>query len=217
MHIWLLADEGSSRSKLTAIKAALTPFLSPSELSRLSSTKNLRKKTEFFFSRFLIRNALNYHFENQKWEFTERKNSCPLITPIPANMFYSISHCAGLYGFAFSTAPVGIDIENVSVQRSFVKLAQSTMDDKELTQFNKQKPENVKRHFYRIWTLKEACYKALSEHDQKKHTIQSISIENMLKIGKFSFYHTEMDKFSIAIASREVRLRLFNIHLIYCS
>ncbi|OMH31693.1 4'-phosphopantetheinyl transferase superfamily protein [Motiliproteus sp. MSK22-1] len=122
-----------------------------------------------------MRMVLSYTFSKpvDYWSFVERQDSTPLITNLPGNWYYSLSHSKGLMAFALGQYPVGIDVELIK-KRDFDKLAEYAFnaDESDLIRFI---PEKSQRLFYRVWCAKEGWYKALQPKQQAATSMRDLS------------------------------------------
>ena len=118
------------------------------EYDKNSLPENVRnhcKKTESIAtaSALLSMGVENLHYdENNK--------------PLADNCFVSISHSKDMVAVCKSDKPVGIDIEFMSSNRDYKKIANRFYKGKELEFFNSSP---TTENFYEIWTKKEAYSK----------------------------------------------------------
>jgi 4'-phosphopantetheinyl transferase len=75
---------------------------------------------------------------------------------------WSLSHSGGYAGLALGSAGLllGVDLERVRPRR-ILDLAASWFTPREFDQLSGLPPADQEAHFYVLWTLKEACTKAL--------------------------------------------------------
>lgn len=155
--------------------------LSPSERKRYRATNSINKQREFLLSRALMRHALSQHFLHPEnyWDFIDRPNSPPIISNLPENIYISLTHSKGHICFAISKDPVGIDLESYLKQRDFLSLAETFMNDEEI-EYLKQDTDTQGENFYRIWTAKEAFYKAIPSYEQLSTSLKEISVSTLI-------------------------------------
>jgi 4'-phosphopantetheinyl transferase len=80
----------------------------------------------------------------------------PSLKDFP-HIYYNISHCRGLVACVLSDTPVGVDVESIQAIRPLT--AKRVCGDDELDMIHHaNQPE---RMFFRLWTLKESCAKAM--------------------------------------------------------
>ncbi len=177
LHLWFAKVSDATRN----IEQTTKSLLSASEMKRLGSIANNNKHREYLLSRALMRHALSEKFPQQKdsWIFTERVDSPPIIKNIPEKCFTSLSHSDGIICFAISGSTIGIDLEVITKQRDYPKLAQLFMDDSELECFLRDESTQAD-HFYRIWCAKEAYYKTIPCFRQSATTLNRISFSDLI-------------------------------------
>lgn len=119
----------------------------------------------------------------------------------------SLSHSNGVLAVAVSRAPVGIDVERVSVP-SAQRVAQSILNEGELAVFNGMDGDRDE-WLIRTWTAKEAIFKTKKEHafipkecDTLSQTVKSDCIE----------FNGERFIWSVATETPE-KIRVFNVEL----
>ncbi|PHS69978.1 MAG: hypothetical protein COB23_04830 [Methylophaga sp.] len=177
IQLWL-----STVDQLTkTIEQATYKLLSVSEKDRFQSTHNQHKKREFIMGRALIRHALSQIFcmPETYWDFVEKSQAAPIVTNLPANCYFSLSHSHGFIVFAIASSPIGIDIENSDKQRDFHALADIFMNDEEISAWVENRwSADI---FYRIWCAKEAYYKALPLQQQVTKSLNKIAISELIK------------------------------------
>jgi len=181
-------------------------LLSDSELQRLKSTRNINKQREFLLSRALMRQALSHHFQlpQSHWRFTEKPNSLPDIEPLPPGCYLSLSHSKGLICFAISSTPVGIDIEYAGKNRDFCELAQTVMTREEIVRLDKSGEQEADM-FYRIWSAKEAYYKALPVTGQSTFKFKDFSVLTLAEqCSHWKLIEGKAGNYRLAIVTRQV-------------
>ena len=101
---------------------------------------------------FLQEKQLSYHDQTiirSKW-------GKPALQDHP-QIHYNVSHCKGLISCILADVPVGIDVEYVRPYSPYAAkhaLSRQELDDLE-------RAEDPDRQFFRYWTLKESCVKAI--------------------------------------------------------
>jgi len=75
-------------------------------------------------------------------------------------IFFSHTNCQNLYAYVLSTtAEVGIDVEYIRPQHDYQKLADRYFCTAEIESLQQRDPTARRRHFYQLWTCKEAWCK----------------------------------------------------------
>lgn len=160
------------------------PFLSNSEVKRLSDISSPRRKREYLLSRTLIRYALKQVFALpfNHWDIIECNGARFRINNLPTPVFYSLSHSDGEISFVMAPKAIGIDIEVIKSRKNLRELAQQFMHVNELNCLGT--PEEV-LYFYRTWSAKEAYFKALSGENQLSTVLSEIQIWPLLNNGEW--------------------------------
>ena len=157
-HLWLSKVADTTRE----IEEQTKLLLSASEKKRFNATKSLKKQREFLLSRALMRHALSQLFDIplSDWQFINTDRAAPIISNLPQNTYFSLSHSNGFICFIASPEPVGIDTENLSRERRYFEAAELFMSDEEINTLKSESKTMVKTNFYRVWCAKEAYFKA---------------------------------------------------------
>ena len=116
-----------------------------------------------YLAKTVLSEMLNTDFE--KITLLQNENGKPYIAN--ENLFVSISHSENMAAAAVSLTPVGIDVEKIRpvssalVKRSCFKNELEYIFGASYTQqmLEKDLAGDALERFFRIWTLKEACFK----------------------------------------------------------
>jgi 4'-phosphopantetheinyl transferase len=85
-----------------------------------------------------------------------------VIAPHDAtSLCFNLSHARGLVGVAVSTAPIGLDIEYIDRGIDPVEIFEDILTAAEIQPLLALDPAQMRRRFFRLWTLKEAYLKAI--------------------------------------------------------
>lgn len=77
------------------------------------------------------------------------------------NVHFNLSHSGHWLALAISDAgPVGVDVEAPRRRRSIMAIAEQYFHPAEIEHLKQQQPDKQTAEFYRLWTLKEAFFKA---------------------------------------------------------
>jgi len=160
-----IPQKGIERHHLMKIRE----ILDSEELIMLSKYKG-KRKAQFAYSRYLVKYQLsklmNTPLSNVK--LIKTKTGKLFLSPEcieSKNMFqFSISHSENVCVCSISkTSKVGVDIENV-VKYSRLEIMYKVFNKGEQQQVNNQHSQDAKlKEFYRIWTRKEAFFKAIND------------------------------------------------------
>lgn len=154
VDLWLL-----DFSQLDNLPANISNILSADELIRADTYK--KNKHHFIATRALLRKALAHYTEvnPQELEFSRTQHGKPFLAN--NSVFFNLSHCNQFAVLAVSTqAEIGVDIETLR-EHNFLKIAQRYFHSDELQALNTCEESNRRILFYKLWTLKEAFFKAL--------------------------------------------------------
>jgi 4'-phosphopantetheinyl transferase EntD len=183
-------------------KKQIESLLFPSERRRLQLTTSIKKQKEFLQSRALMRRALTQTFglEEAQWCFTEYPNRPPDISNLPGGVFYSLSHSDGLICFAIADCTVGVDLECNRPRENLHELADAFMSAEE---FSLLESQNAQTTFYKIWSAKEAYYKALPALEQAGFNFKnySLPVQQSSTDGDRFFYSCSIDQYVLSVVT----------------
>ncbi|MDP3371405.1 MAG: 4'-phosphopantetheinyl transferase superfamily protein [Candidatus Paracaedibacteraceae bacterium] len=135
---------------------SLDHYLDASEKKQLKKMTNDSKKHTFRMCRFVAKQLLAEFFDlNIKelhFEYTSRGK--PFFSV--ENIHFNISHSGNLALIGVSLFPIGVDIEQIKMNRDFKGLSDKILsEDEQKWVFE----EDAEQRFYVLWTLKEARLK----------------------------------------------------------
>ncbi|GAB2526973.1 4'-phosphopantetheinyl transferase family protein [Microbulbifer agarilyticus] len=142
--------------------AAQQKILSDHEQSRLIRHKADEARHQYLLSRILLRKVLGRITDRapEALNFSKNSNGKPLFDDVP-ELHFSLSHSGQWVALSVSCeAPVGIDIEQPRKPRDFLRIARHYFHSDECALLDNAPPELLPVHFYRLWTMKEAFFKA---------------------------------------------------------
>ncbi|RYY74267.1 MAG: 4'-phosphopantetheinyl transferase superfamily protein [Gammaproteobacteria bacterium] len=157
VDIWLL-DLASIDSE--AIEK-FSSLLSQDELERAQQFRTNRH--HFMATRVLLRKTLSRYtrLNAERLLFSRGLQGKPFLANSPVPLYFNLSHSRNFAALAVSSlGDVGIDIENTR-QRDYLKIVERFFhpdEHKQLLECDETKREQL---FYKMWTLKEAFFKAL--------------------------------------------------------
>jgi phosphopantetheinyl transferase len=115
-------------------------------------------------ARILLRHALTGETRNiapEAWHFRTSPNGKPLMADGLPKLHFNLSHAADAVAVAVSAhQPVGIDIESIATEDR-AEIIPDVLAAREGERLGALDGESRWREFMRIWTLKEACAKAM--------------------------------------------------------
>lgn len=128
------------------------------ELRRLevAEAKNEKTRSEKYSVWKLLEYALQHTFKMSVQEVSFRKDACGKWTC--DKCFFSLAHSSGLSCVALSSAPVGVDLENVSVFRKKIGVKLDSFFKKCLCNGENANRRDVESAVS-LWTRKESVFK----------------------------------------------------------
>jgi 4'-phosphopantetheinyl transferase len=161
-HVWTALVDGRA-PEMTARFAA---WLSDDEQQRRARYRRAEDARLFVCARGLLRYALSQYADvaPAAWRFLDQRGT-RLALNIPFDTLplqFSVSHTPGLVACAVTRdVPLGIDVEGaarISDISNMMDLVCSPAEQRELAALV---PAERNARFHELWTLKEACVKAL--------------------------------------------------------
>ncbi len=156
VDIWLLDFSTLTEKQITN----LSNFLSPEELTRAQTFKH--KQHDFVATRALVRKVLAHYtgIPSASLEFARREQGKPYLTNAPFPIYFNLSHSGNFAALAVSSVgEIGIDIEKIRT-RNFLAIAERYFHADELKQLLATPEAERAQLFFKLWTLKEAFFKA---------------------------------------------------------
>ncbi|WP_299596926.1 4'-phosphopantetheinyl transferase superfamily protein [uncultured Microbulbifer sp.] len=158
--VWLLHTNdippGSEEAR------ALEALLSGDERLRRERYKREEARYQFLLSRALLRRVLG-NICGQAPEtliFQVADSGKPRLAEVP-ELHFSLSHSGQWIALGVSCeSDIGVDIEQPTRPRNFLSIARHYFHQDERTLLETAPPELLPVHFYRLWTMKEAFFKA---------------------------------------------------------
>ncbi|UHQ56779.1 4'-phosphopantetheinyl transferase family protein [Microbulbifer sp. YPW16] len=142
--------------------AAFAGLLTPDEHKRLTGLGSSEARHRFLLSRVLLRRVLGQVTGRtpQSLRFIVMPSGKPILADEPSLQF-SLSHSGDWIALAVSEqGPVGIDIEQPRPRRNVMRIAHRYFHPDECALLEAPPAADTERQFYRLWTLKEAFFKA---------------------------------------------------------
>ena len=144
--------------------------LSPDELERAARFHFPQDRGRFIARRGILRQILSSYVgippaelkfqyaECGKPHLAEKQINPPSAIRHPQ---FSVSHSNGLALFAVSARPVGVDLEHIRSDFSFMDIARRFFHEEEIRYLDSLTVGDQPRAFFSLWTRKEAYLKAL--------------------------------------------------------
>ena len=145
---------------------ALAGTLSDEERQRACRLRFARHRRRYIVARGLLRQLLASRLGTQPRavELSYGAHGKPRVAPGSAAMDlrFNVSHCADFALFAFCRGrEVGIDVEALGPLRDADAIARQFFSRGEFQSYRALAPRDRERGFFRRWTRKEGCLKAL--------------------------------------------------------
>jgi phosphopantetheinyl transferase len=152
-HIWYFNVKPTSSEHL----------LSDEESIKASFYRRSLDRERWVFCRGLLKILLGYYtqLEPKNISINEGEGGKPELSPNPSFSF-NLSHSEDLAVYAFSNLKkVGVDVERIRDVYNVDRIAANLLTPNDLKIFKSRPSLDKKPFFFRMWTAREACYKAL--------------------------------------------------------
>jgi 4'-phosphopantetheinyl transferase len=145
---------------------ALAGSLSGEERQRACRFRFARHRRRYIVARGLLRQLLASRLgtHSRSIELSYGAHGKPRLAPGSAavDLRFNLSHCADFALFAFCRGrEVGVDVEALEPLRDADAIARQFFSRGEFQSYRALAPRDRERGFFRRWTRKEACLKAL--------------------------------------------------------
>lgn len=158
--VWIIHCNDIAPESDTA--TALTALLSADERARQQRYRNAEARHGFLLSRGLLRNVLGQISGRapESLVFSVSDAGKPALDSAPGLRF-SLSHSGPWIALGVSCeSDIGVDIEQPRKPRDFLRIAHHYFHPEECALLEGSPLELLPVHFYRLWTMKEAFFKA---------------------------------------------------------
>lgn len=154
-HLWLLDTH-----QLTAAHSAeAAQIMSDSEHQR--ARKMLRGRETYVASRWLMRKVLALYTGSAAAQIDLQRTDKGKPYLAHSNIHFSLSHSGHWAVLAIATSSaIGVDIEATKTTRDLTGIAEHYYHPQEFAQLRALSGARRQDYFYRLWTLKEAFFKA---------------------------------------------------------
>jgi len=162
VHIWLAEPE---KCRQPGLVERYLSWLDEQEQSRYERFRFPHHRHEYLAAHALLRSTLSRYSDcpPEAWSFMRNAYGRPEIAvgKGPPPLRFNLSHTEGLVACAVTrSAVVGVDVEGTERAGDLEEIAAMTFAPAELTDLNALTGEDWSRHFFALWTLKEAYIKA---------------------------------------------------------
>jgi 4'-phosphopantetheinyl transferase len=138
-------------------------WLSAEERERAGRYRQLGDSARYQATRVLVRGVLSGILGRHPTEldFVEGAHGRPGLRPGTVPLDFNASRSRSWVGLVVTAGPAcGLDVEDVSRKADFLAIARAFAPE-ERTLLEEASPEERRRRFFQLWTLKEATLKAL--------------------------------------------------------
>ncbi|MGE3830238.1 MAG: 4'-phosphopantetheinyl transferase superfamily protein [Parvibaculaceae bacterium] len=170
LHQYKVAIDGIEPAVLTAWCAPVADLLpgaailDDADRAHAGRFRQQADRDRITAARILLRHALTGEAPEiapEAWHFRTGPNGKPLMAEGLPKLHFNLSHAAEAVAVAVSTRhPVGIDIESIAIEDR-AGIIPDMLTAREMERLAALGPHPRWREFMRIWTLKEACAKAM--------------------------------------------------------
>lgn len=160
-HVWVAFPEAISD---TRILDGYRQLLSSAEVERLAEIGLERVRNEYLVTRALVRTTLSRYMavRPEDWEFETSAGGRPEIArPSGTGLRFNLSHTRGVVACLVTEGiDAGVDVENMERSLDIQGLAERRFAAVEAVELDACPADGKQKHFFGLWTLKEAYLKA---------------------------------------------------------
>jgi 4'-phosphopantetheinyl transferase len=160
-HVWLTFPEAISDS---SVQEGYRQLLSPAEIERLGEIGSARVRHQYLVTRALVRTTLSRYVavRPEDWVFEISGGGRPEIaSPSASGLRFNLSHTRGVVACLVTDGiDAGVDVENIERSLDVQGLAERRFAVEEAAELRSCPADLEQRHFFGLWTLKEAYLKA---------------------------------------------------------
>ena len=161
IHLWSANVHDFAVAELILVAQQ---WLSEQELVRYQRLQIAAQRHRFLLGRWLLRQTLSRYLDKEpaQWQFIENEYGKPALLGIDAQLQCNLSHSGDFIVLALVAGhELGVDIEYSNRARRFQALGERHFSETEVAILQALTGESEQQYFYELWTLKEACLKAV--------------------------------------------------------
>ncbi len=165
IHLWSANVQDFAVAELIVIAQE---WLSERELARYQCLQVAAQRHRFLLGRWLLRQTLSRYLgsEPAQWQFVENEYGKPALASANAQLQFNLTHSGDFIVLVLATNhELGVDIEYSHRERRFQALGERHFSATEVAALQRcaaSSDSSLQQHyFYQLWTLKEACLKAV--------------------------------------------------------
>lgn len=160
-HVWLV----DQRQVTDELLKTYLEVLSAEELQRLEQIGHPETKRAQLISRAAVRYCLSQYADGiapHQWLFARGDKGKPCLKqPAPLPLSFNLSHSGHWLAIGvIARGEIGVDLQKHRETPSPLKMARRYFHPEEVEQLLAREGEERRELFYRLWTLKEAFFKA---------------------------------------------------------
>lgn len=156
VDVWLL-----NFSAITPADSEIfSHIMSDDEKARAQQFK--KNQHHFLATRALLRKSLSLYtgIPSKKLSFNRTDQGKPFLTDLATPLYFNLTHSGQFAALAIGArGELGVDIETLR-KRSYLKIVERFFHTDEIKQLHECNKEQGEQLFFRLWTLKEAFFKA---------------------------------------------------------
>lgn len=163
LHVWR-ADLDLPKMQVDSLQA----ILSTDEIERAGRFHFDTHKNRYIIARGILRQILGNYLAKDpgklRFDYTTKGKPLLATNAGSATLSFNLSHSGAFVLYAITlNRNIGIDIEHLSHEVSFMQIAQRFFSQGEISLLEGTDKNNMHELFFRYWTRKEAFLKAMGE------------------------------------------------------
>ncbi|WP_020208006.1 4'-phosphopantetheinyl transferase family protein [Gilvimarinus chinensis] len=138
-------------------------YLSAAEQQTSQKFRHLDSQNRYIISRLFCRTVLaqTLNISAPEIKLARSASGKPYLTNDESGLHFNLSHSGPWVALGVSQCgPLGVDIEYVQKKRPLLKIAEQYFHEQEIAKLKNLSTAQQETEFYRLWTLKEAFFKA---------------------------------------------------------
>lgn len=162
VHLWFAYSE-----KITDVTLLeqYNSLLSEEEKAKKSRFHFKKHQHQYLITRALVRSVLSMYvleIQPRDWRFSTNKYGKPFISnsPLPIHLEFNLTHSDGVIVLAISNDVIGVDVENIYRENTFMNIAADHFTADEYLYLKNKSIHDQRASFFQLWTLKESYIKA---------------------------------------------------------
>lgn len=187
-------------------KSWMIEYLNDSEIKRAQGISNEEIKSSYIACRFFLKKLLSEHLQKplNVINIEYGTNGKPYLNN--ENIYFNCSHSDTHFVIVVNeTGAIGIDIENKTRKFENSKIANLILSDDEQTELFELIAEEQREIFLKIWTVKEAFFKAIGSGltSPLKHVSVQIDNDSNVQLRNTFTNQFDFDNWKILIPNFE--------------